>query len=91
MVSHVHSSSSSSDDDSFVAASQPAPANVVQQINICQHVPVLLDLPSVNYGQWRSLFESVLRKFGLDNFVRSVPPITERDAEWRQIDQTIVN
>ncbi|XP_039815258.1 uncharacterized protein LOC120678170 [Panicum virgatum] len=87
----LSSGSSSSDDDSSVIAPQPAPASVVQRINIRQHVLVLLDLPSGNYGQWCCLFQSVLGKFGLDDFVCSMPPIAECTAEWRQIDQTLVN
>ncbi|XP_039780840.1 keratin, type I cytoskeletal 9-like [Panicum virgatum] len=34
---------------------------------------------------------SVLGKFGLDEFVRSAPPMAQHTAEWRQIDQTVVN
>ena len=92
MASDARSSSGSSSDGdvSSLVAPAPAPASVVQQINIRQHVPVSLDLPSGNYGQWRCLFESALGKFGLDHFVRSVPPLAERTTEWRQIDQTLV-
>ena len=93
MSSPAHSSSSSSSASSNLLpdAPQPAPAAVVQQVNIRSHVPVLLDLPTANYEQWRCLFESVLGKFGLDEFVRSAPPMAQRTAEWRQIDQTVVN
>ena len=92
MSSPAHSSSSSSvSSEPLPDAPQPAPAAVVQQVNIRSHVPVLLDLPSANYGQWRVLFESVLGKFGLDDFVRSAPPIAQRTTEWRQIDHTVVN
>jgi hypothetical protein len=62
----------------------------VQQVNIRSHVPVLLDLPTANYEQWWCLFESVLGKFGLNDFVRSAPPMPQCTAEWRQIDQTVV-
>ncbi|XP_039793122.1 uncharacterized protein LOC120659136 [Panicum virgatum] len=92
MSSPAHSSSSSSvSSEPLPDAPQPAPAAVVQQVNIRLHVPVLLDLSSANYGQWCVLFESVLGKFGLDDFVRSAPPIAQRTAEWQQIDHTVVN
>jgi hypothetical protein len=35
--------------------------------------------------------DSILGKFGLINHVRSVPPINERDAGWRQIDCCLTN
>jgi len=60
-------------------------------VNIRNHVPVLLDLLDSNYSQWRCLLESVLGKFGLLGHVRSPPPLADRDAEWRQVDYSIVN
>ena len=77
------SSSSSASSDLLPHAPQPAPAAVVQQVNIRSHLPVLLDLPTTNYEQWRCLFESVLGKFSLDVFVLSAPPMAQYTAEWR--------
>jgi hypothetical protein len=48
MASPAHSSSSSSSDEEQVLP--PAPAAVVQTINIRSHVPVVLDLAELNYS-----------------------------------------
>ena len=78
MASPRHSSSSS--DDAGDVALPPAPAAVIQQINIRSHVPITLSLKESNYSQWRCCFDSVLGKFGLAPHVFSSPPLDERDA-----------
>ena len=81
----------SSDEPSDADPPMPAPAAVVQMVNICSHVPILLDLHDSNYSQWRCLFDSVLGKFGLDDHVCFPTPMIQRTAEWRQIDSALVN
>lgn len=90
MASPAHSSSSSSanEDEQLLP---PAPATVIQTINIHSHVLVVLDLAESNYSQWRSLFESTLGKFGLTSHVLSAALITNHDAEWARLDHTVVN
>ncbi|XP_034580738.1 uncharacterized protein [Setaria viridis] len=84
-------SSASSDDFSDAAPPQPAPAAVLQTVNVRSHVPILLDFDAANYSQWHCFFDSVLGKFGLDDHVRSPTPLAQRTAEWRQIDSCLVN
>ncbi|XP_039815175.1 uncharacterized protein LOC120678083 [Panicum virgatum] len=89
MASPRHSSSSS--DDAGDVALPPAPAAVVQQINIRSHIPITLGLKESNYSQWRCYFDSVLGKFGLAPHVFSPPPLDEHDAEWILNDHSVVN
>ncbi|XP_062224693.1 uncharacterized protein LOC133923398 [Phragmites australis] len=69
----------------------PAPASVVQTINIRSHVPVTLDINDSNYSQWRCFFDSVLGKFGLTAHVSSPPALDQRDADWVMTDHVVVN
>ncbi|CAN6339457.1 unnamed protein product [Urochloa humidicola] len=80
----------SSDDDATVVL-PPAPAAVVQTVNIRSHVPVTLDMDESNYTQWRCFFDSVLGKFGLTAHVASPTPTEQRDAEWVMVDRSMVN
>jgi hypothetical protein len=89
--SPTRSDSSASSDGSPNIVVPPAPATVIQQLNIRNHVPIVLDLKEPNYSQWRCFFDSVLGKFGLGPHVFSPPPLTERDAEWLQNDHAVVN
>jgi len=89
MASPRHSSSSS--DDAGDVAIPPAPAAVVQQINIRSHIPITLRIKESNYSQWRCCFDSVLGKFGLAPHVFSPPPLDEHDAEWILNDHSVVN
>ncbi|CAN6238986.1 unnamed protein product [Urochloa humidicola] len=88
MASPDHSSSSDADDEVVLP---PAPASVVQTINIRSHVPVTLDMEDSNYSQWRCLFDTVLGKFGLTAHVTSPALMEQRDAEWTMIDHSVVN
>lgn len=83
-------SSASSDSDDDLDLPQPASAAVVQTVNVLSHVPVLV-LGDSNYSQWRCFFDSVLGKFGLEDHVKSLPPMAQRNAEWCQIDHSVVN
>jgi hypothetical protein len=69
----------------------PTPAAVIQQLNIRNHVPIILDLKEPNYSQWRCFFDSVLGKFGIGSHVFSPPPLNQHDAEWQMIDHALVN
>jgi hypothetical protein len=80
MASPTHSSDSFA---SSAAAPQPAPASVVQNVNIKSHVPVMLDMNEPNYTQWRCFFDSVLGKFGLEDHVLSPPGLAARDIDWK--------
>ncbi|CAN6247289.1 unnamed protein product [Urochloa humidicola] len=88
MASPDHSSSS---DDDMTVVLPPAPAAVVQTVNIRSHVPVTLDIAEPNYTQWRCLFDSVLGKFGLTVHVSSPTLMEQRDAEWVMVDHSVVN
>ncbi|CAN6304092.1 unnamed protein product [Urochloa humidicola] len=81
---------SSSDDDAIVVL-PPAPATVVQTVNIRSHVPVTIDMDESNYTQWRCFFDSVLGKFNLTTHVASPTPMEQRDAEWVMVDHSVVN
>jgi hypothetical protein len=91
MASQAHSASSSDSGDSNLVNPQPAPASVVQTVNIRNHVPILLDITDSNYNQWRCFFDTVLGKFGLDAHVTIPPAMAARDAEWCQVDYCIIN
>ncbi|CAN6283452.1 unnamed protein product [Urochloa humidicola] len=79
----------SSSDDEVVLP--PAPASVVQTVNIRSHVPVTLDMDESNYSQWRCFFDSVLGKFGLTAHISSPTPMEDRNAEWLMLDHSVVN
>jgi hypothetical protein len=64
---------------------------VTQQLNIRNHVPIVLDLHEPNYSQWRCFFDSVLGKFGLGPHVFSPPPLADRDADWLLNDHAVAN
>ncbi|RLM87259.1 YEATS domain-containing protein 2-like [Panicum miliaceum] len=84
-------SSGSSSSHSAIAAPQPTPIAIVQQVNIRSHVPVLLDLADSNYSPWRCFFDSVLSKFGFEEHVTAPPPLAQRDADWCQADCCVTN
>ncbi|XP_062200455.1 uncharacterized protein LOC133903105 [Phragmites australis] len=84
-------SSNSSSSISDHVAPQPAPASVVQTVNIHSHVPVLLNMNESNYSQWRCFLDSVLHKFSLDAHVHSPPPLHQRNTEWRMNDHSVIN
>ncbi|CAN6304202.1 unnamed protein product [Urochloa humidicola] len=86
MASPDHSSSSN---DEVVLP--PAPASVVQTINIRSHVSVTLDMADSNYCQWWCFFDTVLGKFGLTSHVTTLALMEQRDAEWTMINHSIVN
>ena len=87
----LSSSTSSSDLDDDVPAVTP-PASVLQTINIKSHVPIVLDLANPNYAQWHTFFDSVVGKFGLGSHIAVSPtPAQRHNAEWRVIDQCLVN
>jgi hypothetical protein len=53
--SPTHSSSSSDSGEHHDTASphdQPAAASVVQTVNICNNIPVVLNYTTANYSQW---------------------------------------
>ena len=84
------SSSSSSSGDSAVDtifaqdATNPLPSSQIQLITIANHVPVILDLESSNYGDWSHSLQVVLAKFGLiDHIDGSEAP---GDPDWVQND-----
>jgi hypothetical protein len=64
---------------------------VIQQLNIRNHVPIVLDIKEPNYSQWRCFSNSVLGKFGIGSHVFSPPPLDQRDAEWKMKDHALVN
>jgi hypothetical protein len=87
MASLAHSSSS----DGGELPLPPAPATVVQTVNISSHVPVVLDLADSNYSQWRTVFGSTLGKLGFTTHVAGSALIPDHDAEWVLLDHTVVN
>lgn len=90
MASSAAFSASSNSSSDELGLPQPSAA-VVQTVNIRSHVSVLLDFDDSNYSQWRSLFDSVLGKFGIEDHVKSPPPMAQRTVEWRQVDHCVVN
>lgn len=91
--SPTHSAASSSSSDGGVpnVVIPHAPTTVIQQLNIRNHVPIVLDLHEPNYSQWQCFFDSVLGKFGLGPHVFSPPPLADRDADWLLNDHAVVN
>ena len=84
-------SSASSDDLSDVELPQPASAAILQTVNIRSHVSVVLDFEESNYTQWRSFFDSVLGKFGLEHHIQVPMPMAQRTTDLRMIDHCLVN
>jgi len=93
--------SSNSDDTSEVSftssVGDDAPANtpptaVLQTVNIKSHIPVVLELATPNYDEWRCFFDAFLGKFGLTSHVSSPPTADQRhDPDCRVVDQCILS
>ena len=88
------SSSSSDDGNPFsVAAPISITAATAQPINIKSRVPMTLGVGDSNFTIWRTFFNIVFRKFGIEDHVdgtvdsRAMP----LDTEWTQIDTCIVS
>lgn len=43
---------------------QPQPANPSAAINVCSHIPFILELNPPNYTRWREFFHTLVGKFG---------------------------
>ncbi|XP_062180896.1 uncharacterized protein LOC133885230 [Phragmites australis] len=89
-TSPAHSSASSYCSLNVVTL-PPAPAFMIQIINIRSHAPVTLDINESNYNQWRCFLDSILGKFGLTAHVSSPPPLDQHDTKWVMTDHVVVN
>ena len=70
---------------------QFASAADLQMVNIHSHVSVVLDFEESKYTQWRSFFDSVLGKFGLEHHIQVPMPMAQRTTDLRMIDHCLVN
>jgi len=79
----------------FADGSEPAPppSSTLVLLNIRNHVPVTLSAEDGNFRQWRSFFELTIKKFGLLNHIDGTVDAAAMldDAEWLQIDSSIVS
>ncbi|XP_066396245.1 uncharacterized protein [Miscanthus floridulus] len=87
-TSEVSFTSSIGDD----APATTPPTAILQTVNIKSHIPIVLELATTNYDEWRCFFDAFLGKFGLTSHVSS-PPIAEQrhDPDWRVVDQCILS
>ena len=95
LLSAMASSSGSSDNggNPFAAPPVAISASTAQLVNIKSHVPVTLGVGDSNFTIWRTFFNIVFRKFGVedhvDGSVDSHAMIA--DTEWTLVDSCIVS
>jgi hypothetical protein len=74
-------------------SSNPTPiaSAFIQHVNICAHVPIVLDFTKNNFGMWRAFFDATLRKLGIINHVDGSIDAQAmwHDIDWLQVDQGI--
>jgi hypothetical protein len=74
--------------DSSTSVAAAALASPLAGIFINQHVPFVLTLNSLNYTQWRTLFEFMFTKSGVADHI--FDPLGTVSAYWLQDDAYIV-
>ncbi|XP_020173933.1 uncharacterized protein [Aegilops tauschii subsp. strangulata] len=69
------------------------PSSVLQTIDICHHVTIVLDLHGGNYTQWRRFFNTVVGMLSVCEHIlaEAAPLRRHHDPEWDMVDHCIVH